>query len=393
MNQREFVELGRGRCGSVWAKRLSNVDDDTNENDNYTVIKRGDGTWHRSVTKEHDIHKHIVRSATKSNTDLMMTGYQVNIPTAVDFITSDSKKWASLLPMLPPNYKPCIALENERIPPMPRPVRHLLAHTCYGGAQGASNAKLQAVLLDVEKNEQNCLVRPFLGRRRYQPQQASASSASSGRPQGLFVTLRNIPLHLDQMEELGLPVEQYASAMADTMAFLHWQSEIDAADVEFVLARPRRDQHQHQHQHQGQSASGSSSSSSSSSPLSIGSKAFTPDGPFGSHAMWLIDFDCCEQMATPTMTTIHDAVDEFLTIAARAFWRNDPYYPRPPANHTLGDLASADGKLWEDFKQRYLETSGEILERKGKDDWVKMLPKKVVEMIENTRGRWSKTVL
>ena len=179
------------------------------------------------------------------------------------------------------------------------------------------------------------------------------------------------------MEELGLPVEQYASAMADMMAFLHWDAEVDAGDVEFVLARPRHPAAQ------------------SASTLSIGSKALTPgeEGPLGSHAMWLVNFDCCEKMALPT-TEDADETDEteFLTTAARAFWRNDPYYPRPPADHTP-DSDLADGKLWEGFRKRYTQTSEEILERKGEDERVKMLPGKAMAMIENTRGRWSKSVV
>ncbi|KAK3948954.1 hypothetical protein QBC32DRAFT_317312 [Pseudoneurospora amorphoporcata] len=222
-HQRDLIELGRGNCGSVWAQPIA--DDENTGNNDYTVIKRGDGSEHRSVTKEHDIHKHIAHaaattaSASKTN---LITGYQVNIVTPVE------------------------------IPPMQRPVRHLLAQTCYGtGAGGGTqDPKLAACLLDAETNEQNCLVRPFLGRRRYQPQQDA--SACPERPRLVFVTLRNIPLHLDQMEELG---------------------------------------------------------------------------------------------------------------------------------------------LWERFMNRYSQTGEEILERKGQDQRVKKLPGKVMEMIENTRGRWSKSVV
>ena len=51
-------------------------------------------------------------------------------------------------------------------------------------------------------------------------------------------TLRNYPLTLRQMLELGCPVEEYVKIMADTLAFLHWGANIDAHDVEFVLAPP-----------------------------------------------------------------------------------------------------------------------------------------------------------
>lgn len=44
---------------------------------------------------------------------------------------------------------------------------------------------------------------------------------------------------LIRIEELGLPMEEYAECMAVALAFLHWRVGIDANDVEFVLAAPR----------------------------------------------------------------------------------------------------------------------------------------------------------
>ena len=51
-------------------------------------------------------------------------------------------------------------------------------------------------------------------------------------------SLRNYPLHLDQMEELAIPfdhLESYARAMAETLAVMHWGAGMDGNDVEFVL--------------------------------------------------------------------------------------------------------------------------------------------------------------
>jgi hypothetical protein len=39
--------------------------------------------------------------------------------------------------------------------------------------------------------------------------------------------------------ELGLPARDYTTAMADTLAFLHWVAKVDANDIEFVLAPAR----------------------------------------------------------------------------------------------------------------------------------------------------------
>lgn len=49
------------------------------------------------------------------------------------------------------------------------------------------------------------------------------------------------PLHLDQMEELGIPatdIESYARVTASTLALLHWAAGLDGNDMESVLAPP-----------------------------------------------------------------------------------------------------------------------------------------------------------
>lgn len=41
------------------------------------------------------------------------------------------------------------------------------------------------------------------------------------------------------MKQLNLNVKSYAEIMAEALAMMHWYEEIDANDVEFVLAPPR----------------------------------------------------------------------------------------------------------------------------------------------------------
>jgi hypothetical protein len=89
------------------------------------------------------------------------------------------------------------------------------------------------------------------------------------------------------MEEIGIPAQhmiQYAQAMAETLAIMHWLAKIDANDVEFVLAPPDDED-------EGQWVN-----------------------VLGEHTMWILDFDLCRSMA----------MDEHgIEQAARAFWRND----------------------------------------------------------------------
>ncbi|KAK1094131.1 hypothetical protein LTR48_000907 [Friedmanniomyces endolithicus] len=47
--------------------------------------------------------------------------------------------------------------------------------------------------------------------------------------------LRNFELHVDEIEDLGLNAAAYSSAMAQSLAVMHWGANIDASDVEFVL--------------------------------------------------------------------------------------------------------------------------------------------------------------
>jgi hypothetical protein len=124
-------------------------------------------------------------------------------------------------------------------------------------------------------------------------------------------SLRNYPLHLDQVESLGVTtseIYQYARAMAETLAMMHWFSEIDGNDIEFVLAPP------------------------SENGFKMKSTIL------GEHSTWVLDFGLCRRM-TMVLAGVVQAV--------AAFWRNDPYYPRP----------EKDPALWSVFRERYIQVS------------------------------------
>ena len=87
--------------------------------------------------------------------------------------------------------------------------------------------------------------------------------------------------------------------MAQALALMHWVGEVDGNDVEFVLAP---------------------------------SDNATMSNVLGDHSMWILDFDLCRNMSMD-----EDGVKQ----ASIAFWRNDPFYPRP----------GKDPELWNAFRK------------------------------------------
>lgn len=328
--------IGMGFCGSVWAEHVPElVPDEAETNAASTIaMKRGDGGPGRSLTNEYQVHKRILQ---KLGVETLHMPF--SIPSCYAFLDEKANHWSEILPRLPARSTACNAIISEKISPMPRAVRRILAEKYFRG----SKEKIDAIMADVKNH--HCLVRPYLGRRRHRQTQ-------DARPrQHTFFSLRNFPLHIDQIEELGLAIEEYAECMADALAFLHWRVGIDANDVEFVLAAPR------------------SSSDTDNGPTTFDS------GALGRHSIWVLDFDCCGDLPLD-----ESGVD----IAARAFWRNDPYYPRPGSAHP------ADERLWVLFRTRFLETSQLMLS--GNDSTTARLPEMLMDRIVETRGVYAKGI-
>lgn len=273
-------KIGQGFCGTVWATSTG------------PAFKREDGGPARSLRNDFEMHQRVLQSFHES----AQLRLQIQIPACYDFIKATDRTWWSVnQPRFPPGYTPCNVIVSQRIPPVPEATRRLLV-------RNYCPPKLAQRILDSEPDK-DCLIRPYLGRRRTQkPHTTSKFTAFS---------LRNYPLHLDQMESLGITtseISQYGRVMAETLAMMHWIGEIDGNDIEFVLAPP------------------------------------SEDGPkiesaiLGEHSMWVLDFDLCRRM---TMDS------EGMVQAAVAFWHNDPFYPRPEKGPSL----------WSVFRERYLQVS------------------------------------
>jgi hypothetical protein len=279
-------------------------------------MKREDGGPGRSVKKEYKMQKRVLASLATFKSS------QLHVPAARALITPENDQWwDERLSRFPEDYSPCNVLVSERILPFSKAVRERLIDTyCPPPSRE---------LIKSNQADTDCLIRVYLGRRLY--------NSNHLRPRRFF-SLRNFPLHADQMEGLGnLDMTGYAKVMADGLAMMHWLAKIDANDVEFVIAPPR--------------------------PGDFLEATFASI-TLERHAIWILDFDCCNSMAMD-----ESGVDQ----AVAAFFRNDPYYPRPGSENTH------DEEIWKVFRARFLETSLEIFKD---DDSLVHLPGQLMNKIE-----------
>jgi hypothetical protein len=206
--------IGKGFCGSIWTLESS-------QEEAHIVIKREDGGPDRSLSNDYDIHLRVLQSALQYAQSMPLL-----IPQCYALIQPADVWWQLRLHQFPTGYSACRALISERIPPVERLISNKLVDLFC-----ADNSPLSEFVKS-NVDDDACLIRPYLGRRRRHRQEAATSSRFRR------FSLRNVPLHLNQMEALGLDVNSYAETMADALALMHWGARIDASDVEFVLAPP-----------------------------------------------------------------------------------------------------------------------------------------------------------
>lgn len=216
-------------------------------------------------------------------------------------IEADSKWWEENLEIFEttPNQvlEPCRSCKQERIPAVPILLRNILISMyCRQSLQEAARAS--------KKNE-DCLIRLYTGKRRL-----------TTRP-SIFFNLRNYGICVDQMKDLGLNIKAVAKILAEVLAHCYWKAEVDANDVEFVLAPPTT-----RHYY---------SLSPTPAFWVLGQKL----------TICMLDFDSVHHM-------VQDVGD--IAQAARAFWRNDPYFPRPYFN----GRTDSDRRLWKLFRDHFL---------------------------------------
>ncbi|KAG5980710.1 hypothetical protein E4U55_003735 [Claviceps digitariae] len=325
--------IGFGHCGSVWGTlRLESKQNVLLGGHTNVVIKREDASPGRDISNEVSVQSQVF-ACTASG--LLQ---QALVPQCFGFMSSFDERWKQLLPLLPGKFEGCRAMTAEKIGPVSSKAQLLLIDE-YGPE--THREQLRESVRDGKR--EHCLARVYLGRRRQMHQDQEHQQRRGPR----FFSLRNFPVHADQAEELGLPCERYARAMAEALAVLHWKVRTNGADVEFVLGASRE--------------AGDADTSVC----------------LGEHAIWMLDFDCSRPIT---------ADESGLESIARAFWRNDPYYPQPHSAH------QGDQKLWRIFAAEYRRVGMEVVQahpREGEDVGVLCgLVDGALEKMVETKDKW-----
>ncbi len=178
-------------------------------------------TFGPSLEQEYNLHLAVVNAFDKYDG---MADSGVRVPRVFDIIHADDEFWGQNTHKFPIEHQsPGTMMHMERILPLPKVARQALITHFYpsdNGSPSLSPEQLRRVL-DHTPNK-HCLARTYLG-----------------KDNGSFTTdsfsLRNFPLYLRPMQELGLDVMGLASAMGKAFAIMHWGAGVNGDDVEFVL--------------------------------------------------------------------------------------------------------------------------------------------------------------
>ncbi|KAJ5511427.1 hypothetical protein N7453_003530 [Penicillium expansum] len=110
------------------------------------------------------------------------------------------------------------AFWDELLPKTPHAYRALISQFC-APEQHIDTTDIEAILNHPQNK--HCLARVYLG--------MANGTIDHKTP------LRNFPLYLDSMEQIGIETLPLANAMGKAYAILHWGAAINGDDVEFVL--------------------------------------------------------------------------------------------------------------------------------------------------------------
>ena len=305
-DDKSYQRIGAGACGVVFAQ------DGTSS---VTKLAKSD---HKTLWNDFMMHSTIAY-----HFDAYRFG-EVRIPACYFHVPKDDAEFFAKHPSLvkaaePVCNLPTTALVTERILPLPAPIQELLISLYC-----APRIKAKAFADPANKD---CLVRVYLG-------------SSQGKSGGMFFSLRNFKMHLNQMAAVGLDVEGLACRMAKALALMHWAAMTDARDVEFVL---------------GSSSKKKVASLEELRMLKPGSYTGPPsrkvdDKDFFHRTteLWVLDFN-----QVRNITLDKAGVD----LAVEAVKINDPYLPKPLQKGLL------EKRLWNAFVTTYLCTSEDIIKQ------------------------------
>lgn len=282
-NPEHVRTIGLGSCGSVFELPGTEI-----------AFKKGSGE--QAVWKDFCYTNKVFNASKKLRQSLQQTFPQATIPRTPRCYEyhpmDDDAFWDNNLRRFPKehrNKKPLFSV--DRILPLPRPTRESLIATYFDESQEAQEKA------KVDPENQDCLVRVYIGENETQEQET-----------GAYDSLRNFPMRMNMLLDAELDVLELAMEMAIGLAIVHWGAQLDGMDMEFVLG--------------------------SSATVEIEDDDAYEDATQPPHKvdnvvnftrrethLWVLDFD----KASETKLTEQDVE----TKLAPAFLGNDPYYPRP----------------------------------------------------------------
>lgn len=246
-----------------------------------------------------------------------------------------------------PDWTAGAAFHLDRIWPVDEGARQALVKRFF-----QEDEDIQRHVLDNPENA-DCLVRLYLGRNR---RPASRRYNSSD-------TLRNVPLHLDELTQIGLDVGAFAQEMAMGLAVLHWKAGIDAQDTEFVIGISTAER-----------LGAVCPDHESVRPPDTSEDGFEQ----GEARLWMLDFDKCSKVDLDEAgSSLPEEVvlDKYLV----AVTGNDPYFPH----------ARLDVSLWRRFRDTYIE-AGETVIRTNRSKWNRQHQRQVARLPRMLIERWER---
>jgi Zinc finger protein len=323
-----FAEIGSGGCGKVFEQIGTTQVVKMAHHKNGDLWK--DYLMHKKIEEGFDLGREI-----KSYTP-------AKVPRAFHFIGADNAWWETNARRFPSNSRtPANLLLSERVMPIPKPIRDVLVSLyCPAHLKEAQNTN---------SSNNACLIRVYLGERKDPPEYSR---------QPVSFTLRNFPLDLNRMANLGLDVESLARSLADTLALMHWIVKLDAQGVEFVLGSTPIESHFH----------GPDYHILSKLPKNASTIQEVKGLAFHNRKvqLWMLDFNQCSPI-----TMDKAGVDQ----ATQAFCINDPYFPRP----------DVDLELWNVFSDRYLLSSKRMVQDTKYDYLPALFIEKVVSRMDGIK--------
>lgn len=340
-NKSEYRIIGLGSCGTIFESSGTKF-----------AIKKGDNV--KAIWTDFLLTNRVYNSILETRDILQDAFPERTIPHCVrcnEFWLPDSTAyWDANLENFPPLYRTrSVAFHMDRIPPLPQPIREALIDLYFDDSDEIQEEAKN------DLDNKDCLVRIYLGERET-PKQAA----------GCYDSLRNFPMRLNMMEDLKLDKSAFAAEIAIGLAVIHWQAQIDAMDIEFVLGSAAATPYERRRK----PFTGNSLAKDLPPPSEVHSPIYFTERT--THC-WILDFD----KASHFELTINDVEKKLVP----AFVGNDPYYPRP----------DVDEELWTEFCSVYLLASKLILDRKPESSTtVGSLPSffisKVQEMIKENEG-------